>query len=97
VHESRLVADLIAQAEARAPGPPHEITRLKLRIGALAAATPAALEHGVGELATSRWGARPDIEIEQGHDPTDPAALGVVLVALGVRSAATAGGRGTCA
>jgi Zn finger protein HypA/HybF involved in hydrogenase expression len=84
MHESRLVADLIAQAEAEAAGAPRDITRLRLRIGAMAPATPAALHHGVGDLAMARWGTRPELEIEQSEDPTDPAALGVVLVAIGL-------------
>jgi len=87
VHESRLVADLIAQAEAQAPGAPQDISRLSLRVGAMAPATPAALRHGVGDLAMARWGTRPDLEIEQSEDPADPAAMGVVLVAIRVRSA----------
>ena len=80
MHESRLVADLVAQAEAQAPGAPQEITRLELRIGAMAAATPAALRHGVGDLVMARWGTQPELEIEQSDDLADPSALGVVLV-----------------
>ena len=52
----------------------------------MAAATPAGLRHGVGELARSRWGTEPDVEVEESDDLADPAALGVVLVAIGVSS-----------
>ena len=52
----------------------------------MAAATPAALQHGLGDLAAARWGTRPELEIEQGEDVTDPAALGVVLVAIGLQA-----------
>ena len=92
MHESRLVADLVAQAEAQAPGAPQAITKMRLRIGAMAPATPAALRHGVGDLAMARWGTRPDLEIEQSEDPADPAAMGVVLVSIGVDSASVEAG-----
>ena len=88
MHESRLVADLVDQAERQAKAGPQTITRLRFHIGAMAPVTAEALRHGVTEAAAGRWGTSPAIEIESGHDPTNPGALGVALVAISVTEAA---------
>lgn len=84
MHESRLVSDLIDEAERRMSVPQPQIRTMTFRIGALASVTPDALRHGVGQHATARWGQRPEIVIDRGHDPTAPDALGVVLVSMTV-------------
>ncbi len=83
MHESGLVADLVAHAEAMATDP-SLITALRFRIGAMAAVTPEGLRHGAAELAAARWGHRPTIEIEQSSDVHDAGALTVTLTAMRV-------------
>ena len=84
MHESRLVADLADRAELQAMGRPAAITTVRLRIGALSAVRAAALRYGMAQQARQRWGHEPAIEIEEADDPTDPTALGVVLVSIGL-------------
>jgi len=83
MHESRLVADLMAAAD-RHLADPSRITGLTFQIGALSVVTPDALRHGVTESARARWGSEPDITIHQSPDPSATNALGVMLVSLRV-------------
>lgn len=82
MHESRLVADLVAKAEAESTGSPGKIKRLNFRIGALCGVPADALRHGVAAQAAARWGHQPEITIDESDDPVDPNALGVVLVSI---------------
>lgn len=82
MHESRLVSDLVAKAEAESSGSPDAITRMSLRIGALCGIPADALRYGLQERAAARWGHRPEIAIDESTDPVDPDALGIVLVSI---------------
>ena len=82
MHESRLVSDLLNEAESRAAG--RRIESLHLRVGAMAAVSTVGLKHGAEDGATARWGYRPQVEIETHDDFTDSGALGVTLVSLTV-------------
>jgi Zn finger protein HypA/HybF involved in hydrogenase expression len=82
MHESRIVADLVARAETESAGSPQAIRALTFRIGALSGIPPHALRNGVAEQAAARWGHRPEIIVDQSQDPVEPNALGVVLVSI---------------
>ena len=82
MHETAIVSDLLARAEAEATGNPTVITALKFRIGALSGIRPESLRQHAAQLAVERWGRSPELEIDESHDPTDPNALGVVLVSV---------------
>ena len=82
MHESRLVRDLLAEAESRASG--RRIETLRLSVGAMASVSTARLRHGAQHAAGDRWGYQPQVEIETNDDVADPGALGVTLVSLTV-------------
>lgn len=82
MHETGLVGDLLARAEAESGGDVRTIESLRIRIGALSGLTADGLRATTGRVAVARWGFMPELEIEQSDDPTDPNAMGVVLVAL---------------
>ena len=83
MHESGVVADLMRRVEQESHGA-GQIRRLRFRVGALAGVSPDALRHGVDHYAEERWGYLPEVVVEQSGDPTDPDALGVLLVSIGV-------------
>jgi hypothetical protein len=60
------------------------VRRLSFRIGALSGVTPDGLRHGVDHYAETSWGYVPEVVVERSADPTDPDALGVLLVSIGV-------------
>jgi Zn finger protein HypA/HybF involved in hydrogenase expression len=82
MHETAIVSDLLGRAEAESAGDPTVIAALKFRIGALSGVTPESLRQHVDRLAFGRWGHKPKIEVEESYDPTDPNALGVLLVSV---------------
>jgi Zn finger protein HypA/HybF involved in hydrogenase expression len=82
MHETALIRDLLNRAEAVVGGDGSAITRLRLRIGALSGVTPGHLRDTAQREARERWGHEPAVDIEQSDDPSDLAALGVVLVSV---------------
>ena len=82
MHESRLVSDLLTEAESRASG--SRIEKLRLSVGAMASVSTAGLRHRAQHAASARWGYAPQVEIETNDDVADPGALGVTLVSLTV-------------
>jgi len=82
MHESRLVGQLLDEAERRAGGPVDTIAGLRLEIGAIAVVSGDGLRHGATDAAMARWGFAPQIEIRHGSDPQDAAAQGVKLVSI---------------
>lgn len=84
MHESRLVADLIEAAERSVAGDPAAITSIRLRIGALAPATPHGLAEGMKTQAALRWRTTPRIDVIVAKDPTASGAADVELVSLRV-------------
>lgn len=81
MHESRLTTDLLAQMGLHRTG---TITGVRLRVGALAAVSPAALRHGIAAGAQERWGRAPHVEVEVGDDPAERGALSVMLLSVTV-------------
>ena len=86
MHESRIVIDLVRQAEMQAVVAGGAVVAIKLRIGALSAVGVEALRHGVSEATVTRWGWCPDLDIDQSTDLTDANALGVTLESIKVIS-----------
>ena len=82
MHESRLVGQLLDEAERRAQGPVDEISSLRFEIGALAAVSRDGLVHGATDAAVARWGFAPGVEVRHTDDPLDAAAQGVKLVSI---------------
>jgi Zn finger protein HypA/HybF involved in hydrogenase expression len=82
MHETAIVTDLLERAEAEAGGDPVVIAALKFRIGALSGISRESLRQHADRIALARWGYRPELDIEESHDPTDPNAQGIVLVWL---------------
>lgn len=82
MHETAIVTDLLARAEAEAPSDSTAIAALKFRIGALSGISPESLRQHADRIAVARWGYGPEIDIEESHDPTDPNAQGVALVSV---------------
>jgi len=80
MHEMGLVRDLLRRAEAAADG--KAVSGLRLRVGALAGVDPGYLREYIDRETTTRWGHSPKVEIVTAEDPTDPDALGVVLVSV---------------
>lgn len=84
MHESGLVAQLIARVESEVDPAETRVTRLALRIGALSSVAPAALRQGIEEHAAAAWGYAPDIAVEPSDDGGDSAGFGVTLVSIQV-------------
>ncbi|NND02190.1 MAG: hypothetical protein HKN91_05335 [Acidimicrobiia bacterium] len=82
MHESRLVGQLLDEAERRADGSITTIRGLRFEIGAMAAVSDVGLRHGAADAARERWGFAPTIEVDESHDPLDSGAQGVKLVAI---------------
>ena len=84
MHESRLVAQLIARVESEVDPVETRVTRLALRVGALSSVAPMALRQGIEEHAVAAWGYAPEIEVEPSDDVGDSAGFGVRLVSIQV-------------
>jgi Zn finger protein HypA/HybF involved in hydrogenase expression len=84
VHESHLVADLIARVEAEVDPAVSRVSRLTLRIGALSSLSPLALREGVERSSTHAWGYAPQVDIERSEEISKPGGLGVTLVSIQV-------------
>jgi Zn finger protein HypA/HybF involved in hydrogenase expression len=87
MHETGIVRDLLARAEAEEPN--RRIEAMRLRVGALSGFTAESLGSAVDRMARHRWGYAPRVSIEMAGDlemsDDGPGALGVVLVSLTVR------------
>ncbi len=82
MHESRLLRQLLDEAERRAGGSVSSIAGLRFEIGAMAAVSTEGLRHGATDAALERWGFSPTVDIEQGANPLDAAAQGVKLLSI---------------
>lgn len=82
MHETAIVTDLLGRAEAEASGDPSVIAGLTFRIGALSGFTSDSFRECADRIAFGKWGYTPELEVEESDDPTDPNALGVVLVSV---------------
>lgn len=83
MHESGVVADLMGRVEQETKGA-GRVSRVTLRVGALAGLDAHSLRQGVEDYAEERWGYLPEVVVERSTDPTTPDAQGVVLVSIGV-------------
>jgi len=84
MHESTVLRDLMARVEEEAGGAPDTIETLRFRVGAMSGIGPETLREGARHYALERWGHMPVVEVEESDDPTDPNALGVLLVSIGL-------------
>ena len=84
MHESRLVADLIARVEAEVDPATSKVTRLARRVGALSALSAPALREGVEHHAVRAWGYAPEVMVDRSVELDDPGATGVTLDSIQV-------------
>lgn len=84
MHESHLVADLIARVESEVDPATSRVTRLALRMGALSTLSASALREGVEQHATRAWGYAPEVEVNRSVELDDPGAMGVILDSIQV-------------
>ncbi|MEX1124875.1 MAG: hypothetical protein WEE53_04345 [Acidimicrobiia bacterium] len=86
MHESGMVRDLMTRVENEVDGAPEQVTTLRFRVGALSGIGPESLRQGARHYALDNWGYAPEVEVEQSTDPTDPNALGVLLISIGLEA-----------
>jgi Zn finger protein HypA/HybF involved in hydrogenase expression len=86
MHESAIIRDLMARVENEIDGTQEKVVTLRFRVGALSGIGPGSIEQGARHYALETWGYEPDVDVEQSADHTDPNALGVMLVSIGLGS-----------
>ncbi|HLF61619.1 MAG TPA: hypothetical protein VI980_10620 [Acidimicrobiia bacterium] len=86
MHERGIVPDLMGRVEEEVDGAQAPVTSLRFRVGALSGIHPESLREDAVRYALEKWGYSPNVEVEQSVDPTDPNALGVLLVSIGLES-----------
>lgn len=84
MHESRLVADLVARVEYEVDPAASRVTRLSLRVGALSSLSPSGLRKGIEQHAVRVWGYAPEVDVERSAELDDPGALSVTLDSIQV-------------
>jgi Zn finger protein HypA/HybF involved in hydrogenase expression len=84
VHESHLVADLMARVESEIDPGGVRVTRLTLRVGALSGVSATALQDGIEQRAMLAWGYTPDVIVEHTDDIEEPGTMGVTLISMQV-------------
>lgn len=84
MHESHVVADLIARVESEVDPATSRVIRLALRVGALSTVSPSALREGVEHHAARAWGYAPEVEVDRSAELDDPGAMGVTLDSIQV-------------
>lgn len=84
MHESHLVADLIARVESEVDPATSRVTRLALRMGALSTLSVSALREGVEHHAVRAWGYAPEVKVDRSVDLDDHGAMGVILDSIQV-------------
>jgi hypothetical protein len=84
MHESHLVADLMARVESEVDPLSVRVSRLQLRVGGLIAVSPAALQDGIERRAIRTWGYVPQVVVEPNSDIDDPGAMSVTLTSIQV-------------
>ena len=86
MHESGMIRDLMGRVEREIDGRAEPVTSLRFRVGALSGVGPKSIEEGARHYALETWGYEPEVDVEQSADLTDPSALGVMLVSIGLGS-----------
>ena len=84
MHESHLVADLVARVESEVDPGSVRVSRLTLRVGALSSVSPAGLQHGIEHHTGRTWGYTPEVIVEPSFDIEEPGAVGVILTSIQV-------------
>lgn len=84
MHESRVVADLIAAVESEVDPTATRVAGLTLRIGALLPSSPSAVKAGVEHQSILAWGYAPAVQVRRSEHLDDPAAVGVTLETIQV-------------
>jgi Zn finger protein HypA/HybF involved in hydrogenase expression len=84
MHESRLVADLIARVESEVDPATIRVVGITLRVGALSTLSPPALREGVESHAARAWGYTPQVNVDRADEFDDPAAMSVTLDSIQV-------------
>lgn len=84
MHESRLVADLIARVESEVDPATSRVTRLALRVGALSTLSAPALREGVEHHTARAWGYAPEVMVDRSTELDDAGATGVTLDSIQV-------------
>lgn len=84
MHESTLVADLIAAVESEVDPAKTRVVRVTLGMGPLSTLSQRGLEQGIAQRAELTWGYSPEVEIQDSDELDDPAATGVRLVSIRV-------------
>ncbi|MFP3914689.1 MAG: hypothetical protein ACLFWM_07415 [Actinomycetota bacterium] len=84
MHESGIVGDLMRKVEAESGGSPRQVASIRIRVGVLSGLREEALRQGMRRYATERWGISPRITVDHGRHPSDPDALGVTLLSIGL-------------
>lgn len=85
MHESRLVADLIARVECEVDPAKTRVIGITLRVGALSPLSPPALREGVESHAARAWGYTPLVNVDRADELDDPAAMSVRLDSIQVK------------
>ena len=84
MHESRLVADLIASVESEVDPARTRVLRLSVRVGPMCTLSPSALQAGLEHRAAHVWGYAPSVEVHSSEGLDDPTAMQVTLVSIRV-------------
>lgn len=84
MHESHLVADLVARVESHVDPDQERVGRLIFSLGALSSTSPEALKTGIVERTTLQWGYAPEVVVDRSNDLDHPGAMGVTLVSIQV-------------
>jgi Zn finger protein HypA/HybF involved in hydrogenase expression len=84
MHESRLVADLIARVESEVDPATTKVIGIALRVGALSTLSPSALREGVESHAARAWGYAPEVKVDRAVELHDSTAMSVTLASIQV-------------
>jgi hypothetical protein len=84
MHESALIRDLMARVELEAGD--RRVAWVRLEIGALAGASREGVVLGVRHYAEEVWGYVPEVHARLRDEVSEPGALGVRLVSIGVET-----------
>lgn len=84
MHESTVVAELIAVVESEVDPAKTRVVRLTLGMGPLSTLSPRGVQQGIAQRAALNWGYSPEVEIQDTDELDGPAAAGVRLVSIRV-------------
>jgi Zn finger protein HypA/HybF involved in hydrogenase expression len=82
MHESHLVADLMARVESEIDPIRVRVSRLDLQVGELSALSPTAVKEGIERRAKLTWGYTPQVVVDASPDIDGTGAMGVTLTSI---------------